>query len=357
MVPTYHVTENDRVKIAAADGYNYIFDKVTGNFVRWGKTKEDDPEMAPCPEILDIEISTACDGVPDVDGKTSPCRFCYKANKRTGTQMSFETYQELFARLPKTVTQIAFGITNIYGYDDMWRIFEYTRANGVVPNVTINGHGLTDEFADRLVSLMGAVAVSRYEPSDTCYDAVKALTDRGMSQVNIHQLVSEESYEGCLQVLKDMREDPRLEKLNAVVFLVHKPKGRGVPLTPLRDAEKYKAMIDYALEHGLNVGFDSCSVPSFLNAVEGHPNFKMFEQATDRCESGLFSLYIDVHGRAWPCSFGQERHDLESIDILSIENFEEEVWRGPELNRWRDRLHSNCRSCPLYDIDIGRCNG
>ena len=345
---TFRIRETDRVKMCKAPGYRYIFDKETGDFARWGATSDDDPEMAPHPEILDIEIATACDGVSG-----APCRFCYKANKRQGMQMSFETYERLFAILPRTVTQIAFGLGSLQPANaPMWRIFQHTRDNGVIPNVTINGWQLTEELADKLVGVMGAVAVSRYDPKGVCYDAVKMLTDRGLRQTNIHQLVSAESYDGCMEVLEDMQTDPRLQDMNAVVFLMLKPKGRGSVLTPLRDPVKYKALVDYALENNLRVGFDSCSVPSFLSAVQDHPRYEGFEQETDRCESGLFSLYIDAEGKAWPCSFGQKREDLEPIDLLQVQDFEREVWHGPQLQRWRQRLLGNCRSCPLWDIDI-----
>jgi len=348
----YKIIEDACVKLCESPDYNYAFDKRTGFFARWGKTKEDDPERAPGPELLDIEIDTACDGVPGPGGKAAPCRFCYKANRRDGQRMSLDTFKRLFAKFPKTVTQIAFGLTNVYGNDEMWRIFQHTRDNGVIPNVTINGHGLTDELADRLVNVMGAVSVSRYEPKGTCYDAVKMLTDRGMSQCNIHQLVSEETYTACLQVLQDMKSDPRLAKLNAVVFLMLKPKGRGESMTPLRDKAKYRALVDYALKRGLNIGFDSCSIPSFLSVTEGHPLHEQFVRDTDRCESGLFSLYIDVEGKAWPCSFSQDGHRVEPVDVLAVEDFNRDVWEGPELALWRARLCANCRSCPLYDIDV-----
>ena len=73
---------------------------------------------------------------------------------------------------------------------------------------------------------------------------------------------------------------------------------------------------------------------------------------TDRCESGLFSLYIDVEGKAWPCSFSQDGHRVEPVDVLAVEDFNRDVWEGPELALWRARLCANCRSCPLYDIDV-----
>lgn len=342
----YIVVDEGRVKVTTARGYNAVFDRRTGLHLRWGDTPEEDPQVGPGPEILDIEIATACDGVAG-----APCRFCYKANTPRGQRMSFETYERLFAKLPRTVGQIAFGIGNLYGHDDMWRIFQHTRDNGVVPNVTINGWQLTDETADRLAAVMGAVAVSRYNPKDTCYDAVKKLTDRGMNKVNIHQLVAAETYDSCLELLEDMATDPRLERLNAAVFLMLKPKGRGPSLTPM-DPERYQHVVRTALERRLRIGVDSCSVPSFLAVTKGHPRHDVFQQNTDPCESGLFSLYIDVQGRAWPCSFGEDREDLEAVDVLAAEDFDRDVWNSPQLVRWRDRLCGNCRSCPLWDIDL-----
>lgn len=351
-----YIFESPEAKEVRSEAYSYSFSKRTGDFARWGKTKEDDPERAPFPEIMDIEIATACDGIGDTSAQkgASPCRFCYKANKRAGEQMSLETFKKIFAKIGigTPLTQIAFGIGNLYGHDDMWGIFKHTRDNGVIPNVTINGWELTDEIADKLASLMGAVAVSRYNPKDVCYDAVKKLTDRGMTQCNIHQLVSLESYDNCMELLRDMQTDPRLAKLNAVVFLMLKPKGRGTALGQMKDYDKYKAMVDYALERGLRIGFDSCSVPSFLNVAKDHPDYVMFEQSTDRCESGLFSLYIDVKGKVWPCSFGQNRDDLEPIDVLAIEDFSRDVWNSPQMDRWRKRLTDNNRSCILHDLDI-----
>lgn len=247
--------------------------------------------------------------------------------------------------------QVAYGITNLYGHDDMWSIFQHTRDNGVIPNVTINGYALTDEVADKLSAVMGAVAVSRYDP-DLCYDAVEKLTSRGMSQVNIHQLVSVESYDNCMQLLRDMQTDPRLAKLNAVVFLMLKPKGRGKSLDSLKDQKKYKALIDYALDNKLRIGFDSCSVPSFLDAVKDRENYADFVRDTDQCESGLFSLYVDVTGTVWPCSFGQNYEGMEGVDLLTIKDFAKEVWNGPQLTKWREKLVANGRRCPLWDIEI-----
>jgi hypothetical protein len=83
--------ETNTHKIVRSEDYNFIFDKQSGVFARWGSTEEDDPEFSPFgPEIADIEITTICDGI----GNKGPCKFCYKANTSKGEYMSLETLQE-----------------------------------------------------------------------------------------------------------------------------------------------------------------------------------------------------------------------------------------------------------------------
>jgi MoaA/NifB/PqqE/SkfB family radical SAM enzyme len=349
--------EIDTYKEFLSKNYNYVFNKKTGFHARWGKTKDDNPDYSPFgPEIADIEISTVCSGI---DNK--PCRFCYKSNTNTGQDMSFETFRQVFHNLPHTLTQIAFGIGNIDANPDLWRIFEYCRNNDhneVIPNVTINGARLTPEILDKLASTCGAVAVSRYNPPDHCYNAIKELTDRGMKQVNIHMLLSSETYEDCWQVIRDAKEDPRLEGLNAIVFLALKPKGRGRSMTPLRDTEKYKKLIEFALENEVNFGFDSCSAPLFLTAVKDSPNYDRYLELAEPCESYLFSIYIDVNGITYPCSFMED--EVGGIDMTQPNMALKDYWLSKSTKNWRKELLDTaksdtclvkgCRQCPRYDI-------
>ena len=99
------IIENKKIRICKSKDYNYIFNKKTGDMARWGETEDDDPELSPVgPEILDMEISTICNGL----GK--PCKFCYKSNTSSGTYMTLEKFKSIFANLPKNIMQIAFGI-------------------------------------------------------------------------------------------------------------------------------------------------------------------------------------------------------------------------------------------------------
>ena len=47
----------------------------------------------------------------------------------------------------------------------------------------------------------------------------------GMEQVNIHFMLAEETYDKCLEVLDDIKNDPRLKGVRALVILSLKKKG------------------------------------------------------------------------------------------------------------------------------------
>jgi hypothetical protein len=350
------IKQSDNMKFCYSDDYNYIFDKNTGFFARWGKTKEDDPIMAPFPEIADIEISTICQGVTGEDGVRRVCNFCYKSNTSNGKNMSFETFKNLFDKLPPSLTQIAFGAdSRAESNPDLWKMMEYCRENGVIPNITVAE--ITDETADKLSNVCGAVAVSKYSNKDVCYDSVKKLTDRGMPQINIHFMLSSESFEQALEVLNDKLIDPRLEKLNAIVFLSLKRKGRGVNFTPLSQ-EKFKQLVDFSMENNISIGFDSCSAYKYLDSVKDHPDFEKLEMYSEPCESSIFSSYFNVESDFFPCSFSENSGEWkEGISMKNCGDFSKDVWNHPKTIKFREKLlktisnnNIGCIECPLFKV-------
>lgn len=351
------ILENKSVKVLQSENYNFIFNKATGFFARWGRTQEDDPEYSPYgPEIADIEISTICSGVAGV----GPCKFCYKSNTPRGTYMSLDTFKKLFAKLPRTVTQIAFGIGDINANPDMWSIFHYCRENSVIPNVTVNGEGITDEVADNLVSLCGAVAVSVYD-KEKSYDTVHKLTSRGLKQVNVHQVIHDGNFEFVKSVIRDIKSDWRLEKLNAIVFLSLKPKGRGKNVSLFRPLtqEKFDELITYAESFNVGFGMDSCTAGKFIRTIQDRPNKNEILNMIEPCESTKFSLYVNTEGKFFPCSFmdGEVVEDggdwTEGIDVVNCNNFLRDVWFNEKTLQFRQKCVEctrNNRGCPHYSI-------
>lgn len=357
------------IKRAISANYNYHFNAKTGDFHRWGKTYEDDPKSGML-EIFDLEVSEVCNGIPEIGSDVAtPCSHCYKSNTKAGKNMSFETFKTIFDKLPKTLTQIAFGIGDLDANPDLVKMFDYCRVNdwnpGVVPNLTINGWGLTDEWVETLSSKLGAVAVSRYDNKDVCYDAVKKLTDVGMQQVNVHMVVANENIDSCYDLIDDAANDPRLSKMKAIVFLTLKPKGKRNKWTTVKDVTVYKKLIEYAFNRNIGIGFDSCSAPTFLAAMKDHPQFEVFSQLSESCESDRFSGYANVDGIWSHCSFTEGLPNWGTVDLKLIKDFDREVWNSEAVKKFRDCL--TCQSnkhisdevylCPvfdLYDPAVGR---
>lgn len=344
--------------------YNYSFDMVSGAHYRWGKTVKDDPSWCPYgPEILDIEIASGhCNGA---------CPWCYKGNSisKYNEYMPFDLYTKVFSKLNlETLTQIAFGITSISANPDMWKIMEFTRSNGIIPNYTTNGIQTTDRIADLTKELCGAVAVSVYpHTKKVAYEAIRKYLDHGVGQVNMHFMLSEETLPFLYEVLEDIKnKHPLIDGMNAIVLLQYKDKN---PNAHFHSPSflKFKEVVDYCYNEKINFGFDSCSSAMFMKSVASYPDAERLISMVDNCESSLMSFYIDYKGLAYPCSFLQGIGEWEKgINVATCSSFMDDVWFNPRVVAYREKLLSSskgcsckfsnvCRSCFVYDIN--KCKG
>jgi len=337
-------------KIFASPTYNYVFDKRNGNFARWGCTHENDPLWSEFgPEILDLEISTGeCLG---------RCAFCYKENgtpKHETKHMTLETFEDLLSRMGGNLTQIAFGITDVYGNPDFFSIMRHARERGIIPNYTTHGLDLDDFAAELTAELCGAVAVSIVN-REKSYDAIMRFTEAGMDQINIHCMLSGNRLEFAKKTVGDVSLDPRLAGIKAIVFLQYKPKGCNTDSFSTPTLEQFKELIEYCDDRGVAYGFDSCTAPLYLEAIQGHPRYEQLEQCVEPCESGLFSSYVNVDGDFYACSFCEGEQEWKTgINVFDYENFNQ-LWHSPRLGEWRKRLLDNDRACPMYEL--GGCCG
>lgn len=356
----FTIKETETQKFVRSKSYNYNFDKKTGHFVRWGKTIEDDPIMAPFPEILDIEVEERCNGVPGLNGVESPCRFCYKSNTKNGRTMTFETFKKVFAKTIldeqkklSFLTQIAFGADAGAKYNtELFDMMNHVRSYGVIPNITVAN--IDDETADKLAATCGAVAVSVYENKNIAYESIHKLTSRGMKQVNIHVMLSEETKDRVRMVMEDYLTDPRLKDLNAIVILSLKKKGRGEKFSSTSH-NTFKELVDFAMSQNIPIGFDSCSYAKFDNAVKNYPNYKDLITLSENCESTRFSMYINVEGKFYSCSFCEESPSFPNgIDVVNCNDFMKDVWMHSDTIKWRknaiDKMNAGDLSCPVYEV-------
>jgi len=330
--------------------YNYRFRKEDGFFVRYGRTIEDDPDYSEFgPEIVDMEITTICHGT---NGRL--CKFCYKSNNPQGKYMSFETFKKVFHNLPPTVTQIAFGVdAACTSNPDVFKIMKYCREHDVVPNVTVAD--ITDFTVEALVNYCGAVAVSRYDDKNICYNIIRKLTSRGMKQINMHIMISQETLDNVWETLRDIAitKDSRLNKLNAIVFLSLKQKGRGSGFTALNQ-DQFNKICNFCFKHKIRFGFDSCSAIKFMEAIKDRPDKDKLMEMIEPCESSKFSAYISVDGKYFPCSFIEGTDNwIDGLDVVNCKDFVNDVWNHKRNRQFRNKCIEcldDGKACQVYKI-------
>lgn len=352
----YRIMDAKTVKVGMGEDYNFVFDKVNGDFKRFGKTFEDDPEFSPIgPEIWDCECTTSCQGVPGKDGIVRPCIFCYKSNTPNGKNLSLGNFKRMIDLFPKALGQVAFGgDSQATSNPDLWLMMAYCREIGVIPNITVAN--ISDEVADKLKQYCGAVAISRYANKDVCYNSVEKLaTKRNMNQINIHSMLSSQTFDQCMETAKDMLTDKRLKDMNAVVYLGLKKQGRAKNNFDVLPFDKFEELITFCLKNNIRFGFDSCGACRFEKVIRESKSLNDEEkkgliQCSESCESGAYSFYTSVDSEYFPCSFTEGEPGWEKgIDMLGATDFLKDIWYHPRNIDWRDRLikskKNGCRQC------------
>lgn len=389
------INENDRYKALMSSDYNFLFDKVSGNFYRWGKGDYTKPKnkinpdemkiyLTWCyiwknkfnlkefvcdldtdgddtiflPNIADIEISTKCKGVSIGGNKPTPCKMCYKSNTNNGKYMSTEDFTNIIDKLSPMCCQVALGIGNI-DQPNLFEIMDVCIDRGIVPNITINGYGMTDDIYDKLSDKCGAISVSYYD-KDLCFNAIYELaTVRGMKQVNIHAYTAENTYDTLLQLIDDLQTDVRVKDMNAVVLLQAKLKGNALLNGHKQlNQEKFNILSQKLLKSGLSYGSDSCGAFKTIESFKDEPNIKEIEDSVMSCESTIESVYINVDGNYYPCSFS-EGVDINGLDwkqgisVLDCNDFIKDIWFHKRTRQFSKSVLEcrKCRkSCPIYEI-------
>jgi hypothetical protein len=376
------VKDTENYKALKSEDYNFFFNKKDGYFVRWGKgnysqlsnkitkqemelfilwcniwkekfnikefvtdLKTDGSFENTSVEIVDWEISELCN---------MGCGFCYKSNvSYEGKNLSFEDFKKTFAKLVPSVTTIAFGIGSISLCTDLWKILNYTRENGIIPTITINGDA-TEEDLDKLANVVGACAVSVYD-KEKSYNCIKGLTDRGLKQCNIHALICEETYNKTFEILNDIKTDSRLSNLRALVMLSLKEKGRSIGRYHQLSQDKFDNLFKFAIDNGIGCGFDSCSAAKAFNFIDKNPQYDYMRSYIEPCEAGgKYSSYLNVNCDYFPCSFAEGLGDWKTgLSVSNCNDFMKDIWFNEKTRSFGKKV-KNCRSCnigcPIYEI-------
>lgn len=321
--------------------FYHVFNQKNGMYYRSGVFDENeetskDPFMASFPNLIDVGIMGHCK-----HAHICPVG-CYQGGMSNQKEnMSLEDYKRIVDESVRWVFQIALGgHGDPNKHENFEEIIKYTREHGIVPNYTTSGFGLTDKEVELTKKYCGAVAVSWYRHIHT-KKAIEKFINAGCI-TNIHYVLSKSSIDEAISILvKDEL------KVNAVIFLLHKPVGAGTKEEMLQpDDPRLKVFFKLVeSEHPFQVGFDSCTVPGLVN----HANINF--DSVDTCEGSKFSCYISSDMIMTPCSFDQQRH--WGVDLKK--NTIQEAWDSEQFNHFRLSLQKSCPGCSKKDACLGGC--
>jgi radical SAM protein with 4Fe4S-binding SPASM domain len=324
-----------------SDSYNFIGDTETGVTMRWGASLDQDPVLAPWPELADISISNHC---------SKNCNFCYRDSNPDNSFISIADYESTLDSLTSphwgSVFQVALGGGEPLEHPEFLEIIQRTWDRGIVANFTTNGLGVTKTLAAGLAEKVGAVAISVSNIEELHADRVKILTDAGI-KTNLHFILDSNSIDQATELLEG-RFNHLLDDVNAVIFLTFKPKGRGTESRCLKSGtslDRFVARID-SNSCSAHIGFDACFVPILMRRTEVDVDY------VDSCECAFFSVYIDEQMNVKPCSFATGNRDSFNLRQYSME----EIWTQ-RLSDYRKRLldHSCGEDCEHSPSCHGKC--
>lgn len=321
--------------------YNFIGDTKTGITFRWGKTLRENPTFAPWPELADISISNHC---------TKGCDYCYRNSGDNASFMSLEDYEYILNELrhPKwrNVFQIAIGGGEPLEHPQLIQIIETTISRNIIPNLTTNGVHLDSEYASYFKGKVGAVALSVTDIQALDLNKIRILLKESV-RTNIHYVLSNKNISQAADILRG-KYNEILSGLNSIIFLTHKPHGRGNITDILKLNTILKNFIKQ-IDHNkcsARIGFDACFVPLLLHFTQTDSTY------IDPCECGFFSIYIDEKLNVKPCSFD----NMGSYTFNLREYSFSDIW-GYKLKRYRDDVINHCeRKCSNKIECRGACH-
>lgn len=369
-------------KFFANKEYAILFNTENGFEIIQGIAGNPDPFSLKLPSLLDVGIMGHC---------INKCSFCYQGHIKQDN-MKLGDFKKIIDSVKHHTNQVALGGRGDPNHHEHFaEIVEYARKNGVVPNYTTSGIGLTDDQIE-VSKMCGAVAVSQifseqkikirvrrkkdlydeqgvewevcssndnnenYEykeieitelkTDDFTFDAIQKFISNGI-KTNIHFIYSKHSHDLAIDIIngKDVWNGKvDLKKLNAVIFLLFKPAGAGSELkwSPSKAQLHSFSNIVFNPKCKFKIGMDSCLINHVLQYFE--PN-KLQRMSIDSCEGARMSAYITPDMRMMPCSFADKRDWSIPIDDIKDINW---IWNESKtFNKFREILKQKQCSCPL----------
>lgn len=339
------------MKIRKEKNFMSLFDPQTGRYMRTGIIKNGkdtgaDPFMASFPELLDVGIMGHCR-----HGQSGLCVKagieCYQDGPhQRKPNMELQDFENIAVQCRQQTYQFALGgCGDPDQHEHFQEILETCTHEGIVPNFTTSGFGMTEEKARLCRKYCGAVAVSWYRSAYT-RRAIDLLIEAGV-KTNIHYVLNKFTVHEAVERLT-ARRFPK--GINAIVFLLHKPVGLGKRENIVTsDHAELQELLQIAVSGKVayKIGFDSCTVPALVN-IKGN----IAKSSLDTCEGARWSAYISPDMKIMPCSFdNQELRWAVDLRKYTIK----EAWNSVEFEEFRNCLRTACPGCEDRLSCMGGC--
>lgn len=329
--------------------FKSIFDKKSGTYVRSGifvdgEETAENPFRATFPHLIDIGIMGHC-----THGISGLCESagigCYQNGRDTVLpNMLLTDFKYIAKQCQGFVDQFALGGRGDPDeHEDFEEILKVCHEYNIVPNYTTSGFTLTQEKAKLSKQYCGAVAVSWYR-NDYTFKAIELLKQEGV-RTNIHYVLGNNTLDEAIERIKN-RTFPQV---NAIIFLLHKPRGLGNQLNILNPNDpRVEEFLGLLTKKGnYNFGVDSCTIPGLINFGT---DFDI--NSLDTCEAGRFSAYISAEMKMMPCSF--DTFGIYEVDLrkLTIQN----AYDSQTFEDFRNKLLHSCKQCKDKADCLGGCS-
>jgi radical SAM protein with 4Fe4S-binding SPASM domain len=245
---------------------------------------------------------------------------------------------------------------------DLFELAHYAREIGLVPNLTLSGHSVSEKIAGQM-SVFGQVnlSIDGIDQARTVFRNTKMfdLADKALTllvkagvKTGINCVMGRNNFESIPQLFQYAKQ----KKVNEIEFLRLKPAGRGrdlyqsertrydqnIRLTPL--------LAKYSKKYNIEAKIDCSFIP--MLCYHNPPLAYLEKSATYGCEAGNVLIGARSNGRINGCSF------LPAIE-LSVFDFHDQWYSSPyfkKLRSWQTRAQEPCRSCRYLGICKGGCH-
>ena len=292
------------------------------------------------------------------------CNHCYMASGESDRhEMDTATLKGALKKLQSIgVFHVALGGGEALLRPDLFELAEYARQIGLMPNLTLSGHCVTEKIAKQLtvfgqvnLSIDGLGKTSTVFRNPKMFElADKALTllvNAGV-KTGINCVMGRNNFEAIPQLFQYAKQ----KKVNEIEFLRLKPAGRGKDLyknertTYNQNIRLIPLLSKYSKKYKIEAKIDCSFIP--MLCYHNPPLDFLEKTATYGCEAGNVLIGAKSNGKINGCSF------LPPIE-LSIFDFHDQWYTSPyfkKLRSWQSRAKEPCKSCSYLNICKGGCH-